>query len=160
MLTRRTPLKRSGWLRAAPAWPRDPDRIRATPTPVLGAFRAGAPLGDHAIVVPKNTPAKDERYRRLVASLPCIRCGVQGFSQAAHPNAGKGMGTKASDYECFPLCCDRPGVRGCHSVFDQGAMFEKQHRRQIEQAWAAETARALCTRKESPKNYEKDSDVV
>jgi hypothetical protein len=64
-------------------------------------------------------PVSDEAYRRLVASLPCFECGIQGYSQAAHPNSGKGKGKKLSDRECFPMCCARTGVKGCHQKFDE-----------------------------------------
>lgn len=82
---------------------------------------------------------RDERYRRLVASLPCISCGVWGYSQAAHANTGKGMGLKSDDSTCFPLCADRYMVRGCHSLFDQGALFDKATRRRLEIEWADKT---------------------
>ena len=40
----------------------------------------------------KNAPLRSEKYRRAVASLPCINCGIQGYSQAAHlPPEAKGM---------------------------------------------------------------------
>lgn len=64
-------------------------------------------------------PVRDESYRRWVASLPCFECGIQGFSQAAHPNTGKAKGKKLSDDKCFPMCCDRPGIKGCHGKFDR-----------------------------------------
>jgi hypothetical protein len=64
-------------------------------------------------------PVRDESYRRWVASLPCYECRIQGYSQAAHANSGKAKGKKTSDETCFPMCCDRPGVPGCHSLFDQ-----------------------------------------
>lgn len=92
---------------------------------------------------PKTRPVRCEEYRRLVAALPCIRCGIVGFSQAAHPNMGKGAGTKADDRECFPLCADRPGVRGCHQLLDAGAIFSKEQRRAMEKQWSAETQRRL-----------------
>ena len=43
---------------------------------------------------------RSEYYRRYVAALPCIHCGLEGYSQAAHANNsifGKGMGQKAHD---------------------------------------------------------------
>ena len=89
--------------------------------------------------VPKLVPVRDEAYRRLVAAMPCIRCGISGYSQAAHPNTGKGAGTKTDDTMCFPLCADRPGVRGCHSLFDSGAMYCKEERRALEKDWSART---------------------
>ncbi|MCL1961517.1 MAG: hypothetical protein FWG56_07055 [Desulfovibrionaceae bacterium] len=68
-----------------------------------------------------------------------------GYSQAAHPNTGKGMGTKTDDRLCFPLCADRPGVSGCHSRFDQGAMFTKAARRVMERVWAEKTRARIET---------------
>ena len=54
------------------------------------------------------------------------------------------MGIKACDLlTLFPACCDRPGVRGCHSQLDQGALFTKAVRRELEPVWAAETRRKL-----------------
>ncbi|MCL2887467.1 MAG: hypothetical protein FWF20_11985 [Betaproteobacteria bacterium] len=88
---------------------------------------------------PKTKPVRDEAYRRAVAALPCARCGIQGYSQAAHPNTGKGMGTKTDDRLCFPLCADRPGVRGCHSLFDQGGLYSKEIRRINERRWVEQT---------------------
>lgn len=92
---------------------------------------------------PKEEPIRHEGYRRLVAALPCISCRIVGYSQAAHPNTGKGMAAKTDDRLCFPLCADRPGVRGCHSLFDQGALFSKAARRAIEPAWTNDTQRRI-----------------
>jgi hypothetical protein len=82
---------------------------------------------------PKPDTPRSESYRRLVAQLPCIHCGREGQTQAAHPNDGKGMAIKASDLECFPLCVE------CHREFDQGAMFPKAARRDMERVWAEQT---------------------
>jgi hypothetical protein len=82
---------------------------------------------------------QSESYRRWVASLPCIECGVEGLSQCAHENGG-GMGTKTSDLRTFPLCCDRPGVQGCHSKFDQCVGMTKEHRRELTDFYV------ICTR--------------
>ena len=65
---------------------------------------------------------RSEDLRRAVSTLPCADCGIEGYSQAAHSNLyehGKGRGMKADDRFIFPLCCDRPGVRGCHTKHDQ-----------------------------------------
>ena len=62
--------------------------------------------------VEKENPLRSEAYRRAVASLPCIHCGIEGYSQCAHANTGKGTGTKSSDTESFPLCACQPGRRG------------------------------------------------
>lgn len=92
---------------------------------------------------PKDQPIRSKAYLRLVAQLPCLHCGIWGHSQAAHANTGKGMGTKACDLQTFPLCADRPGQRGCHALFDQGALFSKEARRLIEPAWVADTQRRI-----------------
>lgn len=93
---------------------------------------------------PKSAPVRSAAYRRIVASLPCCICGVPGYSQAAHGSDGKGMGIKACDLKTlFPACCDRPGVRGCHSRLDQGALFTKAARHALEPAWAADTQRRV-----------------
>ncbi len=96
-----------------------------------------------AAPIPKAAPVRSEAYRRAVATLPCAICGVAGHSQAAHANTGKGMGIKACDLTLFPACCDRPGVRGCHSQLDQGALFTKAVRRELEPVWSADTRRKI-----------------
>lgn len=101
--------------------------------------RAATYAGSTAEADPKTETVECEAYRRLVASLPCIHCCIVGFSQAAHPNTGKGMGTKTDDRECFPLCADTPGRRGCHTKFDQGALFSKDRRRELESLWGQQT---------------------
>lgn len=96
-----------------------------------------------AAPIPKAAPVRSEPYRRVVATLPCAICGVPGYSQAAHANQGKGMGMKACDLTCFPACGPRPGEQGCHAALDQGALFMKAVRRELEPVWAADTMRKL-----------------
>lgn len=133
--------------RAAYAEKRRQDRERTTralSVPVKGLHKGTMRASTQAMQPrPKIKPVRDEAYRRLVAALPCINCGVEGYSQAAHPNYGKGGSTKTSDTDCFPLCADRPGVRGCHSAFDAGAMLSKTTRREIEKQWSELTRKFL-----------------
>lgn len=145
MLTRRTPIKSAGFKSSAPSSEqRDPDRVRSVPTVAPGAFRAPEPVASApAARVEKAAPVRSEAYRRLVAAMPCVICGMVGYGQAAHGSTGKGMGIKASDLELFCLCADRPGVRGCHSQLDQGALFTKAVRRELEPVWAADTQRRI-----------------
>lgn len=98
------------------------------PARVRGVY---APVGVSASV-PKTNPLRSVAYRRLVAQMPCMLCGATP-TQAAHPNAGKGMATKPDDRLCFPLC------PRCHQRFDQGALFPKEIRRELEPAWGAQT---------------------
>ena len=93
------------------------------------------------------TPKEPERiehegYRRLVAQLPCVRCHIEGWSQCAHPNSNKTKGRKADDRECFPLCCDRPGVNGCHPLFDQYKLGPRDWSATFEELWG-EWTRAM-----------------
>lgn len=109
----------------------------AFPSPI----RRVAPtiIKSQPVATPKQDVVRSEAYRRLVAGLPCKICGVSGYSQAAHPNTGKGGGIKTDDRLCFALCCDRPGVQGCHPKFDQGALFGREVRRALEIRWTQET---------------------
>lgn len=92
---------------------------------------------------PKSDIVRSEAYRRAVAMLPCKACGIAGHSQCAHGNTGKGMALKVSDLDAFPLCCSRPGVEGCHVLFDTGRLLDKAARRAIEPAWARDTQRQI-----------------
>lgn len=119
-------------------------RTVLTPAPAGLAARVSMARCDVAATpVPKDEPVRHEGYRRLVALLPCAICGIDGYSQAAHASTGKGMGIKASDLELFPACADRPGARGCHSRLDQGALFSKAVRHELEPAWVADTQRKI-----------------
>ena len=114
-------MKRTGFKPRAPRHePRDPDRVRRVPTVAPDSFRAPNPVASTpAARVEKAAPVRSEAYRRAVASLPCIHCGIEGYSQHAHENAGKGKSMKADDRCAMPLCCTRPGIEGCHAAFDQ-----------------------------------------
>ncbi len=126
----------------------------APAAPLRRVARAGVLANCSAMsaAAPKVVPVESERYRRLVAMLPCKLCGIDGYSQAAHPNTGKGTGTKTDDRLCFPLCCDRPGVRGCHPQFDQHALLSKTTRRAVEPAWGADTRRQITAMGLWPEN--------
>ena len=122
---------------------RDPDRVRSVPTVTPGAFRAPAPVEQApATAVPKAEIVRSQPYLRAVASLPCIACGIQGYSQAAHlPPEAKGM--KQSDLLTMPLCCTRIGVQGCHQDYDQYRLFPRDVAMTVGLAWAADTQRRI-----------------
>jgi len=138
-------MRRTAFKPRVPQWAqRDPDRVRSMPTVAADAWRAPQVVeAMPAAQVSKAAPVRSEAYRRAVASLPCVICGVPGYSQAAHGSAGKGMAIKACDLTCFPACASRPGVVGCHAALDQGAMFTKAVRHELEPAWAADTQRQI-----------------
>ena len=155
MLNRSTTLKRTGFKSRAPtSISSDPDRVRATPTVTPGAFRVPVPLASApAARLEKSAPVRSEAYRRLVASLPCVACGIQGYSQAAHlPPEAKGM--KQSDLLTFPLCCTRVGIPGCHQDYDQYRMYPKHAAMTVGRAWAADTQRKIYALGLWPKNMQ------
>jgi hypothetical protein len=87
---------------------------------------------------PKSSPVRDKSYRRWVGGLPCIRCGLDGHTQAAHgPSLGRGI--KADDRTCVPLCADSPGRRGCHSLIDLYAVARREERAEMFAKWAEQT---------------------
>jgi hypothetical protein len=73
-------------------------------------------------------PARDARYRAWIRSLPCCVCALEPAGEAAHTGRDGGMGQKASDYSCVPLC------RNCHTQNADSyhrlgrAEFERRHR--------------------------------
>jgi hypothetical protein len=98
------------------------------------------------LIFPKSMTFRSEDLRRAVATLPCICCGIQGWTQAAHANQGKGGALKASDAAIAALCGTRPGVRGCHAMLDSGGVLEKAERRVFELEMVALTYIALMER--------------
>lgn len=160
---KRTPMKRSAWQRkTGPSVKKEPNQalehgIRAVVAIKNEAEPRQVPAQGPSVAapvraIPKAHPVRNEAYRRAVASLPCVICKVPGYSQAAHGSAGKGMGLKACDTTLFPACCDRPGMRGCHSQLDQGALFKKAVRHELEPVWAADTQRRIYALGLWPKN--------
>lgn len=128
MLSRRTPMKRTGFKARAHVHAsyeelsREERRNQAAARTIATARPRASRVvscGENITRVAKECPAQSEAYRRLVAAMPCAHCGAQGLSQHAHLNLGKGMALKTDDRTGFPLCCDRPGEEGCHTRFDQ-----------------------------------------
>ena len=101
--------------------------------------------------VPKTVTVDHKGYRRLVAALPCIRCLRIGC-QAAHPNTNKGAGYKTDDRLIFPLCADGPGRVGCHTLFDQRALYSKEVRRELEPKWGRLTREQIRSAGQWPTN--------
>lgn len=90
---------------------------------------------------PKSGRYVSEQWRRNVASLPCVHCGIEGQTQAAHANhRGKGMSMKAPDCWTFPLCAP------CHREFDQGTGYSKEMRRELADDWIIKTIKELAVR--------------
>lgn len=134
-ITRRTPLRSKP---KGPAQPRE-RKLPAVPAVAPKPRAVMAQIGLEFTPTPKHAPERNEGYRRWVASLACCRCGIWGFSQAAHPCAGRGLGQKSSDLDCFPLCCVRPGLLGCHILHDQLIGMTLEQRRERELRYTAQT---------------------
>ncbi len=80
----------------------------------------------------KTPTFRSESYRRFVSQQPCFACGIEGYSQAAHANVGKGLGMKVSDLNTFPLCGPRWGLMGCHYQHDNLIDMTRDMRREAE----------------------------
>jgi cytochrome c553 len=89
------------------------------------------------IGIPKPKTFRLEKLRRAVATLACMNCGLEGSTQAAHANQGKGGAIKSSDARIAALC-----VR-CHADLDQGGTMTKTDRRAFEDEMVLKTYIAL-----------------
>lgn len=149
-MMRRTPMQRTAWPARAPLKKDEPKQPLALTQQAFNAIKSIPRKSTYAVVsrdvcaapIVKAAPVRSEAYRRAVASLPCVACGIQGYSQAAHlPPEAKGM--KQSDLLTFPLCCVRLGVPGCHQDYDNYRLFPKHAAMTVGRAWAADTQRRI-----------------
>jgi hypothetical protein len=60
-----------------------------------------------------NDGDRDESYLKDIRNCPCLHCGMEGFSEAAHVRMASGyhrkasgMGKKPEDRWCLPLCAE------------------------------------------------------
>ena len=151
MLTRRTPIKRTGFKARSHFLKSEVNRELALIQRAQAAMNSVVPraavMGGSCTgaSVPKDAPLHSEKYRRAVASLPCAHCHIAGYSQHAHENEGKGKGVKLDDRRAMPLCCTRPGIEGCHAAFDKYRLVPGGRQAHIElgRAMAAQTRRQL-----------------
>lgn len=119
-------------------------------------FKPRAPPAGPARSRPRAQRAHRDAWRlpRAVASLPCIACGIQGYSQHAHGNDGKGLSLKTDDRTGVPLCCARPGEEGCHTKFDQYRLLPggRDAHREAMRTWGAQTRATVHSLGLWPKN--------
>ena len=173
MLSRRTPMPRSGFKPRVLALPSPEDeeaRHEARQARMAALMnvdlRKTAPvtISTQAVSVPKEEVVRSEPYRRLVAALPCAFCRIFGYSQHAHENDGKGKGMKLDDRRAMPLCCARPGVEGCHIAFDQYRLLPGGREAHVEQGrkWSAQTRQQLIAQGLWPARVPRmeESDVI
>lgn len=94
----------------------------------------------------KSIPATELAHYKAVASLPCVCCGIVGYSQAAHSNRyqdGKGLGIKANYLATFPLCCARTGIVGCHFKHDNCVDMTREEADRRTEQYISSTLRLL-----------------
>lgn len=148
MLSRRTPMRRVGFKRQGARLRIALDDVVLAEVapgrlPRVERWLADAPAPVVFNPQPKDEPIRCEDYRRAVASLPCFRCGLVGFSQAAHADQGKGLSIKACDLTCFPLCGTRLGAPGCHFLIGSAGLLNRGERRALELRGAEATQATL-----------------
>lgn len=102
--------------------------------------------------ITKDDPVRSRAYREAVASLPCIRCGIPGFSQCAHEDQGKGGALKSDDRRSYPACGPRPGEPGCHYLIGTARIYPKAQRRALEAGWVKQTQAELVRLGRWPKS--------
>ena len=75
----------------------------------------------------RKGPPRDQAYLGWIREMPCIACGIEGRSVAAHTGTDGGMSQKASDYSCVPLCADcHTQAPGAYHRAGRGT-FERRH---------------------------------
>lgn len=91
-------------------------------------------------MIPKHNYIRSKKLLKLVATLECQSCGVEGMVQAAHTNwgGGKGRGIKADDNLVAALCLR------CHYEIDQGVHLSKAERQEKWQHAHVATVAKLC----------------
>ena len=139
----RTPMKRTAMKRGTPPPPRPAKQIDYTPRPRAAAVAVADGKARMVVPVPKAAPVECEAYRRMVAARPCINCGLEKRSQAAHPNTGKAKGMKADDRLCFPLC--HVGGNSCHPRFDLYQLYGRLKQSELEPEWTLQTQRGILS---------------
>lgn len=136
-------MKRSGFKR--PEYVRKPraplvlSPNKPEPQVVTAPLRVADQRARLVVPLPKDMPKRSEPYLRWVASLECAHCQRAGPSQAAHADQGKGLAIKACDSTVFPLCADRPGELGCHSLMGASGKLSRAARRALEVKYGANT---------------------
>lgn len=96
---------------------------------------------------------RSREYLKAVSELPCMRCGKEGQTQAAHSNQmahGKGKGIKASDQYTAALCLK------CHYEIDMGKELTKEQRKEEWDKAYLRTLQELKERKRFSNKHEEN----
>jgi hypothetical protein len=102
--------------------------------------------------VPKENRIECEEYRAIVRTLPCMHCGIFGYTQFCHGDQGKGMGLKTDDRTGWPGCGPHDHRPGCHHLIGTSGTFAKETRRELEADYARRTRAEVLRLGLWPKN--------
>jgi hypothetical protein len=132
MPLRRTGFQRPQYTPPPPATPRRAERS--------GVIRR---VTDDVRPAPKENIVVCEAYRRLVRAMPCMRCGIVGFTQFCHADEGKGMGLKTDDRRGWPGCGPHGEEPGCHHYVGTSGQLPRQEKRALEEEYGRRTREIL-----------------
>ena len=84
----------------------------------MSVLGAGVHLDEReeCVLLPKTKTARNKAYLAWVRRKPCTVCHHPAPSEASH-HGPRGMGIKASDFGCIPLCSR------CHREWHQSGRF-------------------------------------
>ena len=158
-MMRRTPMKRTAWARPgyggfisrqnqpSDVEPRASSAIKnvATSRAVIARIGQQGPTP-----IPKENAITSPAYQSAVRRLPCIRCGIQGFTQFCHSDEGKGMAIKTDDRRGWPGCGPHGTEPGCHWYVGTSGNLKQSERRALEADYAARTRAMVEAKGEWP----------
>lgn len=135
-------MKRSGFKSKLPPRRQAKQIEGYTPRPRPVAVAVAGPAA--AVVhVPKTRPIQHQGYMDAVRKLPCIRCGITGFTQFCHADEGKGMGLKTDCRLGWPGCGPHWGLPGCHWYVGTSGAMGRDERRAFERLAGNATRAAI-----------------
>lgn len=163
-MMRRTPMKRTGWPRQmletslpAPTRPLGyppPEWEESTKLAIKTIRKARAVMvrvGElPSVLIAKENAVTSPAYQSAVRRLPCIRCGIQGFTQFCHSDEGKGMAIKTDDRRGWPGCGPHGTEPGCHWYVGTSGNLKQSERRALEAEYSARTRAMVEAKGEWP----------
>lgn len=81
-----------------------------------------------------------EAYRSAVAQLPCVCCGLFGYSECADTAQSSASG---ADIDTIPLCTHRSGQRGCTRMLRTGVLMSEVTGCELVPGWIVDTQRRV-----------------
>ena len=107
------------------------------PTPRAVAERVCDGKARMVVPLPKENALQHQPYMDLVRAMACAHCGRSPRSQFCHSDMDKGLAIKTD--------CRRgwPGCAVCHNLIGSTGTFKREHRRMLEDKYAAQTRSAI-----------------